>query len=256
MGYKSWTRRDEKIVKNNYHDKTAREITEMLEIDRSMYAVHGKARDLGLSKNKATTNVKIKEAENNPIKWSSDIAYLTGLITADGTLVKDRPRIHFTTTDQELIDNVRQIVKEDITGKTYKPTKYKQGNGRKYQFTSRRYYNFLRDVGLTPNKSLTLANLDVPHGYFPSFFRGVFDGDGSARKDEVCMRIYSGSKKFLRWLRNQARKVFNVRSVNATRGDGAFSIEYWKEDTTKIVNKIYPSRYCLTRKMDILLGQI
>jgi hypothetical protein len=40
-------------------------------------------------------------------------------------------------------------------------------------------YDALLTIGLTPAKSLTLGPLAIPDDYFPDFFRGCIDGDGS-----------------------------------------------------------------------------
>jgi hypothetical protein len=43
----------------------------------------------------------------------------------------------------------------------------------------RALYGWLREIGLTPAKSLTLGPLSVPDEYFVDFFRGCIDGDGT-----------------------------------------------------------------------------
>ena len=87
---------------------------------------------------------KEKQAKENPVEWSSNIAYLTGLIVSDGTLHREKPRIGFTSSDFELIKHVKAIVKSELTGKIYKPQKCSLDGSVwwKYQFTSREYYFF------------------------------------------------------------------------------------------------------------------
>jgi len=47
------------------------------------------------------------------------------------------------------------------------------------QFADARLYEWLRGVGLTPRKSLTLGAIDVPDQYLAPLVRGLLDGDGS-----------------------------------------------------------------------------
>jgi len=250
-----WNKHDTEIVEKYYHKKTSREIKEMLETDRTIYGIHGKARSLGLAEKSNSTKKKIEKARNNPLEWSDDIAYLVGLIASDGTMVKDRPRIHFTTTDKELLRHVKKIIKNQITGREYKPTKYKEREAFKYQFTSRRFYYFLEKVGLTPNKSLSIGGLDIPDKYFPDFFRGEFDGDGTVRKDAISIKIYSASHKFLEWLKNKTAKLFDITEVNiiSNKDSAVLSVEWWKEDTKKIFKKIYNGGPYLSRKKKAIL---
>jgi len=42
-------------------------------------------------------------ANYKKIKWSPDLAYAVGLITADGYLRKDGSHIHFNSKDNELV---------------------------------------------------------------------------------------------------------------------------------------------------------
>jgi hypothetical protein len=47
------------------------------------------------------------------------------------------------------------------------------------QWGDRRFREWLIGIGLSPAKSLILGPLLIPDVYFPDFFRGCIDGDGS-----------------------------------------------------------------------------
>lgn len=200
---------------------------------------------------------KEKLAKENPVEWNADIAYLTGLIVSDGTLQKKKPRIGFTNSDFELIEYVREIVKSELTDKTYKPQKCSR-NGCvwwHYKFTSRSYYYFLKEIGVTPDKSLTIKELDIPDQYFADFLRGEIDGDGSLHKYKSKFRcaIYSGSKKFLEWIFNRLKDLVGVNGGWIKRGKNVYELEFAINDSIKIINYIYyADRPKLTRKYRIV----
>ena len=96
------------------------------------------------------------------------------------------------------------------------------------QWSDRAFYRWLLDIGLTPAKSLTLRPLVIPDEYFPDFFRGCIDGNGSVRvytdryhvpknPKYVYTRLYvslvSASPSFLTWVQSTARRVLGVAGV-------------------------------------------
>ncbi|HLC69564.1 MAG TPA: LAGLIDADG family homing endonuclease [Patescibacteria group bacterium] len=48
------------------------------------------------------------------IEWSSDFAYVIGLLVTDGNLSKDGRHIIFTSKDKEMIDNVRKALSTSV----------------------------------------------------------------------------------------------------------------------------------------------
>ena len=102
-------------------------------------------------------------------KWTGNLAYAVGLITTDGCLSKDGRHIDFTSKDLEQIQNFRTILglNNKIGRKKSKPLETK-----KYfnvQFGNIVFYKFLLSIGLFPNKSRTLGNIEVPKRYFKDF---------------------------------------------------------------------------------------
>jgi hypothetical protein len=96
----------------------------------------------------------------------------------------------------------------------------------------RALYEWLREIGLTPAKSLTLRPLEVPDEYFVDLFRGCIDGDGSVLvymdryhvpkcERYVYERLYvslvSASSDFIEWLRVTVSRLTNVRGSIAVR---------------------------------------
>ena len=140
--------------------------------------------------------------------WPSpSLAYVVGLITADGNLQKGNNVVRLALTDYELLQHYRACLQSNSTIKTRKKQLDSTGQKRVYEiaFSDRAYRAFLERLGLTPAKSLTLGPLAIPSAVFPDFARGCWDGDGGwhIRRRYKSLRAYltSGSPAFLTWMK-------------------------------------------------------
>jgi len=150
--------------------------------------------------------------------WSPDVAYVVGLLATDGNLGRKRTAISIVSKDMDLLETVKRCLGV--------PNGIKPHRGgysdrcHRLTWRDRAFYDWLRWIGLTPAKSLTLGALAVPDEYFADFFRGCIDGDGSiltytdrhhTSKDEhyVYERLYvsivSASFAFIEWLQRPSR---------------------------------------------------
>jgi len=113
------------------------------------------------------------------IRWSPKFAYAIGLLTTDGNLSKDGRHITLVSNDLEQLINFRNCL-----GINNKITRHNAGSsriqkGKRIQLGDVLFYDFLLEIGLTPNKSKTLGKIQIPDKYFFDFLRGHFDGDGT-----------------------------------------------------------------------------
>lgn len=208
-----------------------------------------------------TYNNKFRRKLNRleePIKWTNNIAYLVGLITSDGNLDKNKKRLRVTNSDFELIEHTRDIVKNEITGRTYKPTELSKNNSVwwNYSFTSHSFYDFCLSIGLMPNKSLILGKVKIPDEYFSHFLRGLIDGDGNYsfnRGKYLNIRIFSGSQLFLTSIFDIIRKKYKLEGGTVYKSKNVFVLNLCNEDSLKILPYIYKDDiYSLTRKKEII----
>jgi hypothetical protein len=143
--------------------------------------------------------------------------YLVGLITSDGCLSSDERHIDITSKDISLLKSVRQSL-----GIVNKITSKNNGQGLisfHIQIGSVSFYRFLKAVGLFPNKSLALSDLDVPRKHFNHFLRGLIDGDGCIRHwihptngcEQWSLRICAGSEPFLKWLQRKMLENYGAK---------------------------------------------
>lgn len=183
-------------------------------------------RHVGLYFSHKRNKVEDSGVEIENITWSRKLSYILGIITADGTLRRDRKLIKISSNDIDMLNEIRDFVGDFITkrknpihtnervmhGKTF--TNYT------YAFTSEVLYDFCIEVGIVPNKTLILGELAIPEDFFSDFLRGVIDGDGNFNIIKRCytnqvthyinIRITSGSLKFLEWVNSTCKKILDI----------------------------------------------
>jgi hypothetical protein len=140
------------------------------------------------------------------------------------------------------------------------------------QWSDRRSYDWLLEIGLTPAKSLTLGPLAIPDDYFADFFRGCIDGDGSIatytdryhtfkKPTYVYTRLYvsivSASPRFVVWLRATVRRLTGLSGEltvrRSVRHHDLWRLRYAKAESLALLRWMYyaPSVPSLRRKRDI-----
>ncbi|HYV33488.1 MAG TPA: hypothetical protein VE973_01405 [Candidatus Limnocylindria bacterium] len=118
---------------------------------------------------------------------------------------------------------------------------------------------------MTPKKSLTLDKIKVPSPYFPDFLRGVIDGDGSIHtwkhpsngNIQWALRIFSGSQKFIDWLKITTEESFKVQGkihiTKTYKKNALYQLKFGKFATKIIFSKSYYTD-CLSLKRKYLLA--
>lgn len=201
---------------------------------------------------------------NVKIKWSSNFAYVIGVIATDGNLSPDLRHIHITSKDEEMMLNCKKCLGIDnmIGKKTRGGSKDK-----KYfvlQFGDKNFFEFLISIGITPKKSKTIGELKIPKEYFKDFFRGCIDGDGSitiskhpeSKHPQYKVRLCSASKLFLEWILNTTRELCSIQSgsIHLPKNSFVYTLVFAKEDSIKISRWIYKGKIIsLSRKKEIAL---
>lgn len=197
-------------------------------------------------------------------QWSSNLAYITGLITSDGNLSSNGRGMTFVSKDVQLIKTFTECLgispKVSLKKSGFNPNK-------KYyfvQFTDINFYNFLLSIGLTPRKSLTLGPLKIPQKYFVDFARGCFDGDGSiysymdprwANSHMFYISYASASKLFIHWFRDQFSNLVGIHGhISMTRN--MLQLRFAKKESLVLIRKMYYNKQipCLERKREKIIS--
>jgi hypothetical protein len=165
-----------------------------------------------------TKGVPNKVNEDFFFTWTSELAYVLGLLATDGyigdkTGNKKAHQIQLSLIDKEIIDAVTKVI--GYEGRIY--TKQPKGFGTQMQyaikFGNKRVFERLIELKITPRKTYTLEMPPIPDGLFSHFFRGVFDGDGTvceSKGSNRMVRIVGVSPDFQYGLQERVNKLINV----------------------------------------------
>lgn len=201
------------------------------------------------------------------LSWNNNFAYIIGVIATDGNLSSDLRHLIITSKDFEMVKNCKEYL--ELTNKITRASRGGSKEKKYYmlQFGDRNFFEFLLGLGLTPRKSKTMAELKIPKNYFPDFFRGCIDGDGSlsisahpeSKHPQYKMRLCSASNDFLIWILRLCKETFDVTggSISKTDRSSVFTLTFGKSDSIRISKMIYLKNVlCLSRKKKIALKML
>ncbi|MCL5666412.1 MAG: hypothetical protein M1383_01420 [Patescibacteria group bacterium] len=191
----------------------------------------------------------MRPANKIKTQWSSNLAYVVGLIATDGCLYNDGRHMAFVSKDLELVKIFKNClgIKNKIS---IKHSGYDQNKAAYWvQFGDIKFYSFLLSIGLTPAKSKTIAGLKIPNKYFFDFLRGSFDGDGTfysywdkrwASSFMFYLEFISASLKHLQWVQKRLFFILKVKGhFNTSFGAKVYQLKYAKSEAQKIIAKMY-----------------
>lgn len=192
-----------------------------------------------------------------PLEWSSQLAYVAGLIATDGCLVGDRRHLSLTSADVDLLETFRSLI-----GKPHLKMRRKVsplGSAFDVQFGDVELWRFLNGAGLTPRKSLTLGALSVPDVVFFDCARGLLDGDGSIenfvhaptrrkypeyRYERLIVRFHSASRTHVDWLQETIARLAGHRGhIASTQAKGRvnpmYALTFGKYASVALLERMY-----------------
>lgn len=188
--------------------------------------------------------------------WSSELAYVVGLVASDGYLDRGYNCVGFTSTDLELVKLYCWCLRLDNRAKV-RIRRLESSRGKpqyKISFSDPSYRLFLEQLGLTPAKSRTLGPLKIPDNLFRDFLRGCWDGDGTwyiyrrATREYLYAQLSSGSPAFLFWVQATIKRLTGLEG-SISRG----LLRYGGSKAIKLGRWMYysPAVPCLQRKRAI-----
>lgn len=219
-----------------------------------------------------------KVDENFFTEWSPSMAYVLGLIYADGAVEDCRKSsrtcyLQITSQDRELLEEVQKVIGSDH--QLYlKPSRISSIRGKDYRCNplynlrigNVKIFEDLLLLGLCPRKSLIIELPSIPQEYFSFFLRGYFDGDG-------CVNVYSrglnskaiqviftsGSKLFLEKLNKEIGSCLNLSLKNITFQAYSYRLTYKANQAVSVCDFMYENLKktpYLRRKHNIYQGYI
>lgn len=191
--------------------------------------------------------------------WSPKMAYVLGLIFADGTIEDFRKSsrtcyVQITSKDKTYLEIIKNTLNSNHNIYTRKPhcslIEGKLIQSAKHyclRIGNRILYGDLVKIGLTPRKSLIMKLPKIPKQYLGFFIRGYFDGDGSIMtykpknhlSTQLSLAFTSGSVIFLTQLAEAIKKRFRYNSKKIYRSKGAYLLKYSKKQALQLLSFMY-----------------
>lgn len=199
--------------------------------------------------------IKYKVNQDFFKSWSATMAYVLGYLYADGSLEDASylrgKYIRVSSVEKSIIIRIRRWLDSRHSIVKYPPSTL---NGRpRYllKIGSHALYNNLVQLGLYPNKSLTVTLPSIPGKFLRDFVRGYFDGDGcvyfwrtrgKTRKiisRKLSVIFTSGSKKFLEGLAVALNQRLGLKQTKIYDSHRSYQLRYVTEDSIKIFKFLY-----------------
>ncbi|MBI2612945.1 hypothetical protein HYW59_04025 [Candidatus Kaiserbacteria bacterium] len=200
-----------------------------------------------------------RKPKGKRIEWTPNLAYAIGLLVTDGCLSNDGRHIIFVSSDAEQLRNIMHALNIEVSvGAT--SSGYTGTRTPRIQFGNVILYSFLLSIGLMPNKTKIIREVQIPPKYFWDFLRGHLDGDGTfysywdPRWKSSFMfytTFVSASEKHITWLRSLiSRKIGVEGHVTRDAKGTTIQLKYAKADSLKLLKKVYYQGdvLCLRRK--------
>jgi intein/homing endonuclease len=218
----------------------------------SVYADYGMSFDARGGHNRKRINEKFFDT------WSPNMAYVLGLVYADGALIdaKKSSRTQYfiiSSSDKDFLYKIRSVLNSNhkiqirVAGiKNFFGKEYFCADHFRLRVGNKRMYKSLVSRGLSTKKSLTMKFPSMPNEYLSYFLRGYFDGDGCVytryfenKRNVLSVIFTSGSYDFIHSLRQIIRKVVGTCEGSLNNQDRAYRLRYRKIDGILILKFIY-----------------
>lgn len=183
---------------------------------------------------------KRRLVKNNPFSDlnNKDVQYWLGFLAADGGIFENRVSLGLQEKDYNHIVKYANFIDPKL--KIYKVTKTINNKlfiGYRTGFRSIETSDFLKSIGITPFKSLTL---DYKLSMTNDFIRGVIDGDGYIRKNHKEVSIATGSEIFAKQLQDFIKNYYKLNcTVRKTKPNMYVVGVYGKNNVTIFLTELY-----------------
>jgi len=181
--------------------------------------------------------------------WSKEMAYVLGLLYADGNMNKHKRSFSLSLKDKNFLERIRSALNS-----THPIKKSKIQELYNLVIGNTKMSEDLLKLGLIPRKSLKIKFPNIPDIYISHFIRGYFDGDGfidRQQKKSYYAGFVSGAKDFIYSIRDKLEKLVDVSAQKITNHKTAtayYVCYYRRSDIEKLYNFFY-DEYTISKKL-------
>lgn len=259
-----WTHGETNKLRNDYSHTPWQTLAKILPT-KPRYEVRKKANSMGLRKSRVGCGYYWVD-ENFFEKWSSEMAYITGVIAADGEIYINKTHhsynLEITSKDFVWLDGIRKVIKAEHP--IYKRT-HRMQNGNLFlvyrlRMGSKKLVEDLLKIGIHPRKSLNLKFPQVPEQHLNHFVRGYFDGDGNIlahmkRNRYPCIQLsFYGTKDFLTSLNHIIAEGVSCSIKNLYQMENIYRLRYNTHEAENVLCWMYrDALFYLDRKYQIFV---
>jgi len=184
-------------------------------------------------------------------KWSTDMAYCLGFITADGHVWKNRPylTIAIHKKDIAILEFIRDCISP--SSQVRDNTKY---NSVQLCIYSKQIWLDLQKYNVTHSKTFSLSiDFNIPKKYWGDYLRGYFDGDGSIYSCNMrgIQYHYASFSCASQQMLIDVQQRLGMGIIRCLRGK-YYELRLCKSDCLKLADIMYynPNHFKLQRKYD------
>lgn len=211
--------------------------------------------------------------------WSAPMAWVLGVIYADGTLDSGRrfgetakikqsrePRVSISQKEPEILEKIKALMRSNQKLLFSKRREWANTIAGECYHLVIRHLQIFRDltkIGLTPNKSLTITFPDVPKEYLWHFIRGCWDGDGCLSIDKASGQInagyVSGSKIFIEKFVEILKRELSLEKISIFHRGNSYEFKLHTKNCLQLCHYLYdgvsPDLY-LSRKFNVYMNYL
>lgn len=259
----AWTEEEIDILLESYPSTSWQRLIKILPT-KTRHAIMTKASRLGLQKSRARGGYKVDEDFFK--NWSPEMAYIVGVIAADGEVyinkLHNKYDLEITSVDVDWLDKIHKVMKAEhpLYKRAYQGKNGKRSLVFRLRIGSKKLVNDLLKIGITPRKSLSLKFPTIPDQYLSHFVRGYFDGDGDMwaymRKNRPCLQLsFCGTKDFLIILNQVIKNKVGCAAKNVNKMGNICRLRYNTREAEAVLRWMYRDMALyLPRKYQTALG--
>lgn len=201
-----------------------------------------------LSQDYSTLSFNVSALQNIDFMY-----WLLGFTMTDGNLVNNRLAYKVQKRDEHILYDIKNYVKSQ--SKIFETLSKSPNNDNSINIAANLYIcnkvccNFMREHGMTENKS-TRKSYNVSDDVFPSFLRGIYDGDGSSNGNNIC---FIGYPEFIEKLQSDIYRLYGLTSSlhKNKPDDKVIVMTFTKYASLQLMNIMYNNATIfINRKME------